>query len=217
MTLLDDGREGVPAGHEAGLQPDASLWVSLARRIEQRDPDAEAALALHFHPRVRAMASVRLHGSDAAADIAQDTIVEVLQSLRAGQLREPEKLPAFVRGIARNLLNSHLRAQAKSREVLDDPPDLPAESPHGDLATLDEGRRSLVREALGRLKPLDRRILLLTLVEGMTPREMSPILGLAPEAVRTRKARAVKALMGRMKKVIRKRRLDHIGKSGLRP
>ncbi len=215
--MLNGGDGSAPVGDMAASADQGALWADIVHRVGQGNRQAEAELALHFHPRVRAMASVRLHGSDAAADIAQDTIVEVLQALRARQLREPEKLAGFVRGIARNLINSHLRAEARSREVLDDPPDLPAESGQSGLAALDEPRRSLVREALGGLKPIDRRILLLTLVEGMTPREIAPAIGLAPEAVRTRKARAVKALMGRMKKVMRKRRLDHIGKSGLRP
>ena len=55
-------------------------------------------------------------------------------------------------------------------------------------------RRALVRRALEHLKPLDRRILLLTLVDGMNPREIAPLVGLQPENVRTRKARAIKTI-----------------------
>jgi len=40
------------------------------------------------------------------------------------------------------------------------------------------------------LNALDRRILLLTLIEGMNPRDIAPIVGLKADVVRTRKARA---------------------------
>jgi RNA polymerase sigma-70 factor (ECF subfamily) len=192
------------------------MWASLARRIGTGDREAESELARQFHARVRTMALVRLHGSDTATDIAQETILAVLEALRAGKLRELEKLPAYVLSVARNLINNQLREQTRGREVLEDPPDRPAGPDRGFLG-LDDDRQSLVREALGRLSQLDRRILILTLVEGMTPREISPIVGLGPEAVRTRKARAVKAITGHIKKLSRIRLRNHIGKSGPRP
>ena len=215
VTLLG-GWSGQPVGAEAEGRDDAGCWASLARRIEKGDHDAEAELAQLFHARVRTMALVRLHGSDSAADIAQETVLSVLEALRAGKLREHEKLPAFVLATERNLINNHLRAEGQRREVLVDPPERPAEL-HASFAGFVDERRSLVGEALRRLKQLDRRILLLTLVEGMTPREISPIVGLGPEAVRTRKARAVKAITGHIKRLSRKRLRNHIGKSGPRP
>jgi len=216
VTLLRGPEGGAAAGHEVASQEDASFWVGLARRIGHGDRDAEAELARAFHRRVRLMASVRLHGSDAALDIAQETILAVLETLRDGRLRELERLPAFVLSVARNLINNHLRAEARSREVLGDPPDRTAEAGSG-LTGLDEERRSLVRGGLKRLNQLDRKILLLTLVEGMTPREIAPIVGREPETVRTRKARAVRAVSREIRRLTRTRRWSHIGKSGLKP
>ncbi len=102
------------------------------------------------------------------------------------------------------------------RRALEDPPDGPAE-PRAGLEGLDDERRSLVRQALKRLDRLDRRILLLTLVEGMTPREIAPLTGLEPDAVRSRKSRAVKAMTAHVKKMSRKRSWNHIGMSRQRP
>lgn len=216
MTPLGGWRARAISGSDAAGQDEAALWADLARGVAQGDRAAESELATRFHARVLTMASVRLHGSDAAQDVAQETIVAVLEALRAGRLREPGRLPAFVLSTARNLINNHLRARARSREVPDDPPDVPARPDRG-LAGLDAHRRSLVREALGRLKPLDRRILLLTLVEGMTPREIAPLVGLKPEAVRTHKARAARAIAGHIKRLTRRRLLNHIGMSGRGP
>jgi len=194
---------------------DATVWVALVRSIGQADREAEADLARHFYDRVRVMASVRLHGSDAAFDIAQDTILGALEALRAGSLREPEKLPAFVLGIARNIINDHLRRETRRRDVLLDPPDPPGE-PVDNPVEFGDDRRSLVREALKGLPGLDRRILLLTLVEGMTPREISGIVSLAPGAVRTRKARAMKSVARRVRKMTRKRLWNYIRTTGPR-
>ncbi len=164
-------------------------------------------------------ASVRLHGSDAAQDIAQDTMAAVLQALRTGAPREPEKLPGFVLGIARNLINNHLRLEARGRSVVAAVEALPERAAPVDAkggAAFDEERRALVRQALARLKPVDRRIVMLTLVEGMSPRRIAPLVGLAPEAVRTRKTRAVMAIRNRIERLTRTRRRDHLELSGLK-
>jgi RNA polymerase sigma-70 factor (ECF subfamily) len=52
-----------------------------------------------------------------------------------------------------------------------------------------------VREELKQLDPTDRRILLLTLVEGLKPAEIADRLGLSAEVVRARKSRAVKKIV----------------------
>ena len=207
------------AGRDAASTGDADRWPSLVRRIERGDGTAETELAREFHQRVLTAASVRLNGSDAAEDIAQETLAAVLQALRAGALREPEKLPGFVLGIARNLINNHCRLEARRRGVVADVDELPERAAPADAeggAAFDEERRALVRQALAHLKPVDRRIVMLTLVEGMSPREIAPVVGLEPDLVRTRKTRAVRAIGRAIEKLTRKGRSDHLQVSGLR-
>ena len=216
MTLVGERQHGGTAGQEAAPQDDAGRWASLADRVAQGDRAAEAEVAELFHQRVRLFASVRLHGSDAASDIAQETILAVIEALRAGRLRAPYNLPGFVLGTARNLVNNHHRKQGRAPEVLEDPPDRPDET-DGQWAGLDRERRGLVCKALGRLNALDRRIVLLTLVEGINPRDIAPIVGLKAEVVRTRKARTVKEVAGEIERATRLRPPDHIGTSGLKP
>lgn len=174
---------------------DPADWTGLACRITQGEREAEDELARALHPRIRSIASVRLHGSDAAQDVAQDTILAVIEALRAGRVREPDRLPAFVMGTARNLINNRLRRDTQRAEVLGDPPEDPPPSAVSDeenVVRLDEARRrALVREAIRALNEVDRRILTLTLEQGMTPREIAPIVGLTPGAVCTRKSRAI--------------------------
>jgi len=216
VTLLGERQHGGTVGQEAAPQDDAGRWASLADRVAQGDRAAEAEVADLFHQRVKLFASVRLHGSDAAVDIAQETILAVIEALRAGRLRAPYNLPGFVLGTARSLVNNHHRKQGRAPEVLDDPPDRPDET-DGQWAGLDRERRGLVRKALARLNALDRRILLRTLVDGVHPREIAPIVGLKPDVVRTRKARAVRTAADEIERTTRNRPQDHIGMSGPRP
>ena len=212
VSLLGGRRRPAPAGH-AIADGDVTAWVDLVRRIEQGDRDAEAELARQFYVRVRPLASAHLRKTDVAVDIAQETILAALEALRAGKLREPEKLPAFVLGIARNLINNYRRKQAASPEVHENPPDRPVE-PGPDLTRLESERRALVRACIEQLSPLDRRILLLTLREGLSPREIAPILGLPAEVVRTRKSRAVKVLADEIDAVTRTPRRGHVPTEG---
>jgi RNA polymerase sigma factor (sigma-70 family) len=65
-------------------------------------------------------------------------------------------------------------------------------------------RADLVRRALGILDSTDRKILLLTLTEGLKPAEIAARLGLTAEVVRTRKSRALKKTVERMKRLSRR-------------
>jgi RNA polymerase sigma factor (sigma-70 family) len=193
VTLLRERRGNLPGGLESP-EDTAPGWGELARRITAGDADAEAELARWFHARIRLIAFARLHGSDAADDVAQDVIVAVLEALRAGRVRDPDHLPAFVVGIANNLINSRHRAATQGREVQSqrlDPPS-PADSVVTELDFAE--RRALVRAALAQLGSVDRMILILSMVDGLKPREIAPRVGLTADVVRTRKTRAVKAL-----------------------
>ena len=169
---------------------DVVAWVA---GIAAGDTAAEAAFAAHFAPRVRAMLRARLRQLDAVQDLTQDTLVASILALRKGQLREADRLPAFVHGVARNIVNNHLRGQHRRGESpLDD--DLAGRLTASDSRE-DEERRSLVTRGLAAIAPADREVLQLTLVDGLHPREIAQRLSLSSDTVRQRKTRALKRLM----------------------
>lgn len=183
-------------------------WEDLVKRIQQSDSAAEEELGTYFHPRVVALAIVRLRDAEAAREIAQDTLLAVLQAVRDSKVREPEKLPGFVYGTARNLVNNHLRSRAQNPDPDPLPPDIVA-PPLTPATEESEQRRIVIRIVVKQLKPVDRQILLYTLVEGRNPREIAPLVGLSPEVVRTRKARAIKIVMKEVEKLKRKQPGSH--------
>ncbi len=206
------GRRQGPATNPEPAEDPGTRWVALADRTARGDAAAEAELAECFHARVRVFATARLHDPDIARDIAQETILAVLEALRAGQVREPAKLPAFVLGTATNVINDHRRRRARRRETADELPDPPGAGDPS-LGTLAAERDALLRRSLGRLSAMDQRILLLTLIEGLTPREIAPLVGLTPKAVRNRKSRAVDAVAAEIQVQGRIPFQNHIRKS----
>lgn len=171
--------------------PDVVGWVA---GIAAGDAAAEAAFAEHFAPRVRAMLRARLRQADAVPDLTQDTLVASILALRKGQLRDADRLPAFVHGVARNVVNNHLRGQHRRSEApLDD--DLAGRLAAADDGRADEERRGVVARGLAAIAPADREVLQLTLVEGLHPREIAQRLSLSSDTVRQRKTRALRRLM----------------------
>ncbi len=163
---------------------------SLAERIRQGDTAAETELVHEFSRRIFVMGVVRTRDREAARDLVQDVLMAVIGALRKGQLQDADKLPAFVHGTARNLINNCLRNASQRPPTEPLPEDLPQTN---SIAQLEDAERMrLVHQALERLGQEDRKILWMTLVEGHKPGEIAAVLGLTSEVVRTRKLRAVK-------------------------
>jgi RNA polymerase sigma-70 factor (ECF subfamily) len=164
----------------------------LAQRIERGDPGAEDELARAYRPRVLALLSARTHDREAAYELCSDVLMAVLRALRVGRLRDHDRLSGFVLGTARNVANNYLRARRRM-PVSEPLSDEVAQDQAPDLLERRETQQALQRE-LGRLSVIDRRILALTVVDGLKPAEAARELGMSAEVVRARKSRALKRL-----------------------
>lgn len=174
---------------------------TLAERVRGYEPAAEEELVRQFSDRIAVLVYARTRDREAARDLTQEVMLAVVLGLRNGQLREAERLSAFVYGTARNIINNHLRSRSRlpREESIDTARDV-ASSPN---PAGDDERVVLVRRAVRALDSTDRRILLLTLVEGLKPGEIAARLGLTSEVVRTRKSRAVRKMTERVKRLSR--------------
>ena len=170
----------------------ARASASLAQRIRDGDGAAEEEFARLYHTRVFLMMLARTRERESANDLTQDVLVTALEAVRNGRLRKGESLAAFVHGTGRNLANAYLRDRRRNTRPVLPYQESPAPGPAEDLESSE--RRAVVRRCLEQLSSLDRRILLLTLVEGLKPGEIARRLDLTPEVVRQRKSRAVKEI-----------------------
>ena len=160
--------KGHPSDKAGSLTHDAGQQNGrLVTRIAAGDREAEHEFALRYVQPVRAMLLARSRNADLASDLQQDVLMEAICALRRGQLRDPAKLSGFVSAIARNKLNTHYRANRRT-EILEFPDDLPDLS--SATARVEEQlRESTALEVIASLDPLDRKILEMTLVEGLKP------------------------------------------------
>jgi RNA polymerase sigma-70 factor (ECF subfamily) len=183
------------AMNEANAATPAPL---LAHRILSGDRSAEDEFAITYRRSVFIIAVARTRDREAAADLTQEVLIAVLKSLREGQLRDAEKLAAFIQGTARNLINNYLRAKSHHQEVeLDD--EAHSSDPVEELEALE--RRRLVRQELGTFSLTDQQILLLSLVDGHSLAEIAQRLNLSHDAVRARKSRAVRKITRKFARV----------------
>src|SRR5450759_299454 len=92
---------------------DAELVLRIGSRS---DPEAEAELFRRMAPRVRFYGLRHLRDEHASQDLTQQVLITTLEALRAGRLREPEKLASFVLGTCRmSVLDLRRNAQRKER------------------------------------------------------------------------------------------------------
>jgi RNA polymerase sigma factor (sigma-70 family) len=176
------------------LTPDEQ--ADLVARIGRGEPDAEARLVQLFSAAVRTMTRARTRGALDDQDVRQEVMLAAITAVRRGQVRESERLGAFIAGIARNVINNQLRLHTKRRMDPLVSEDVAVADFRDEVARRE--RAEIVRAALQEVGADDRQILLLTLVEGLKSGEVATRLGLDPEVVRTRKSRAIKRLTERL-------------------
>ncbi len=160
----------------AGAAPDPAALVA---RIQAGDPNAETELVERYSRGLR----VLIHhngGHFAVDDLVQDTFRLVLKKIRAGEVRQPERLAEFIRGVGRNL--AHRQAQkARARpetgleaaEFIADP----APSPYDRLLRKEE--IELAQQVLEQLpQARDREVLRRFYGDGEDKEQICAALGL---------------------------------------
>jgi RNA polymerase sigma-70 factor (ECF subfamily) len=177
----------------------AEFPAEAVARIGQGDRAAEELFAGHYFRRVYALARVRLRDEELAREMAQEILMAALLAMRAGRLREPERLTAFVLATARNRIANHFREENR-RPVMQEATESIAAPAIEDRLDIQE-RRQQLRRAMNRLDPCDREILRLNLVEQIRPEEIGTRTGLSAESVRQRKSRALRKLAEWMERI----------------
>lgn len=151
----------------------------------------EASLVRELAPRARLYGLRHLRSQAAADDLAQAAMVVMVEALRAGKIREPERLPSFVLGTCRMLALEWKRGERRRRDLRElYAPDLaPADS--GGVMALDHTR---LGACLERLTPRPRTIVVLTFYEDLDADQIGQRLAMAPGAVRVARHRALSQL-----------------------
>lgn len=155
------------------------------------DREAETEFVRRMGPRIRLYGLRHLREEHAADDLMQQVLITTLQTLRAGRLREPEKLASFVLGTCRmTVLDLRRGAQRKERLLEQYAVDLrmpaPTALPHVD-------REQLAR-CVRRLKERERSVVVMTFYDDRDGPDVARSLGLSEANVRVIRHRAVHQL-----------------------
>ena len=99
---------------------DAELARAIAGSAPAIDAAAEGEFCRRFAPRVRLYGLRHLRDRHAAADLVQQVLMMTLERLRAGKLREPERLASFVLGTCRMVCMDQRRGAARRAGLLEE-------------------------------------------------------------------------------------------------
>ena len=136
-------------------------WVQLVRRIRTSETDGMAELYHLFSKGIRFYLCRQL-GVQELDDKVHDTFVVVVQAIRRGELREPERLMGFVRTVVRRQVAAHIdKAVQTRREQMDLDASARVADPHGnpEETAISHQREALVQRVLAELSSRDREIL----------------------------------------------------------
>lgn len=167
----------------------------LARRITGAAPgtalDAETELYRRLAPRIELYGLRHLRDRQAAADLVQQVLVITIERLRAGRVREPERLASYVLGVCRMVVLDLKRGTARRKRAL--------ERYAGDVPMAGSGTSPCVDldrlvVCLDRLHERERSVLMLTFYSEQSATEIATALGLSSGNVRVIRNRALSRL-----------------------
>ena len=174
----------------SGKQSETDRQIVESVRCGERD--AESLFVNRYHGPVLARVSAKVGDPPAAADITQEVIVGVLCALRDGRLRCEDRLAQYVSATTTNVVRRHLTGRTAFVEI--DLNLVPSAAAPPDELVDRRQQLGAVARALEGLSERDRGILALSLVDGLTSREVAQHTGMTPAQVRQRKARALRKL-----------------------
>ena len=163
----------------------------LVRQIGAGDRESEAELYRRMAPRIRLYGLRHLRNEFGADDLVQQVLLTTLEALRAGRLRDPEKLASFVLGICRvTLLDQFRSAQRKERILGQFGMDLVGSS-HNSPPSLDQDR---LERCVQNLRERERTLIMMTFYDEETGAGVAGFLGISEANVRVIRHRAIHQL-----------------------
>ncbi|WP_156756914.1 sigma-70 family RNA polymerase sigma factor [Actinokineospora pegani] len=205
MELSSNGPPGHPGGalltRTRPRSPATDGQVAIGSLVAAAMVDPHTArdlLFIRLHPVVRRYCDRKMATSVRRFVDGEDITQEVLAAVHAllpGYQGPPERFLPMVYRIASNKVADHFRHLGRDQSNPTD--DLPAgaseEPGPAESACAGETLREL-GELVNRLSELQRRVVVLRVLAGLTSRETGAIIGATPEAVRVTQHRALQRL-----------------------
>src|SRR5262245_52221332 len=165
--------------------------TDLVRQIETGDREAEAELFRRMAPRIRLYGLRHLRDFHASEDLTQQVLITTLETLRAGRLREPEKLASFMLGTCRmTVLDIRRTFQRRERLLEQFGRDLQGIE-RMSIERLDHDR---LQSCVQKLRERERSVVVMTFFHEQTGADVASFLNISEENVRVIRHRAIRQL-----------------------
>ena len=182
-------------------------WGAVVDAVKNDSPGGMEELYRVFVGGIRFYLCRQL-GPEELDDKVHDTFIIVVQAIKKGELREPERLMGFVRTIVRRQVAAYIDvAVQQRREQAEFDPGMPvpdvANTP--EERAMEEERAKVMRQVLNELMPRDREVLTRFYIDEQSQEQICREMGLSGTQFRLLKSRA-KARFGELgrKSVLKK-------------
>jgi RNA polymerase sigma-70 factor (ECF subfamily) len=188
--LIETVTRDATSDDERATPSEAGDVIALIARLKAGDPAAfDQAYAL-YHKRVYGFIARMVQRREVAEDMTQETWLKLAS--HAARLRDDTNLAAWLFTVARNLCRSYHRWRVLDNERLSE---LSLARYRRDTTspfetTVANQLEQRLESTLASLPPRYREVVILVLIERMTPQEAAGVLGLKSDALRQRLARA---------------------------
>ncbi|MCL5746346.1 MAG: sigma-70 family RNA polymerase sigma factor [Acidobacteria bacterium] len=176
----------------AGVPAEGTEWSKLVESIRTEDPGGMEQLYALFSRGIRFYLCRQL-GPQELDDRVHDTFLIVVQAIRRGELRDPERLMGFVRTIVRRQVAAHIDNAVQSRKeqadlqcgsgITDD-----RENP--EERAIARQRLEIMQKVLGSISERDREILTRFYLLGQSQEQICKEMKLTETQFRLLKSRA---------------------------
>lgn len=164
--------------------------AEVTERIAAGHREAETEMCRRMARRIRLYGLRHLRSAAAADDLVQQVLLKTIEALRAGRLREPEKLAPFVLGTCRMTVLDLRRTARRQEELLEEFGGILVPEPAA-MPMLDDDQ---LARCVSALKERERSVVVMTFYDEQTAAEAARLLGISEANVRVIRHRAIQQL-----------------------
>ena len=189
--MSDSGAQRAPYRPGGDTYRTPEQWAAVVEQIRAGDPAGEEALYATLMGGARFFLRRRTRSHD-VDDLVHNLFLTVVDGIRSGKLREPERLMGFVRVIlvrqgsahAKNLAKSGAPLQGEIARELQDP------DPGPEDLLIERQKRDVMRRLIRELRPRDAEVLRRFYLNGENEERIRSAMNLTANQFRLLKSRA---------------------------
>jgi RNA polymerase sigma-70 factor (ECF subfamily) len=167
-------------------------WGVVVDQIRQGDPAGEEALYQNLVGGARLFLQRRLGTLD-IEDKVHDLFLTIVDAIRRGEIREPERLMGFVRTVLYRQLNlavSHIIRNRETTAGIEAADHLSGSGPTPEQQTLDHEKIALMKQVLREMSDRDFEVLTRSYIREQPQERICVDMGLTPTQFQLLKSRA---------------------------